>query len=340
MTQPKSTNPVPVGLDDGYAYTKLVLPNGQMFAIPSRARLGKANVTWIDSAKQRIFEYETEAQIFAVGEVEGEPTEFDAYPFSGLNRAIVQHGLQQAGLEGHSVHAVSGLPVGSFYLKDGSRREETLARKRASLKQLVQPLDGCLPAGIAFHEVIPEALAAWYDYVITESDEGVLLEPERLQAPLAVVDIGGRTTDYVVVADQAVVHASSGSLRCGLLDVKRDVSEGIRARFDLEVVSERTVGESIQSGTVRLFGKNHDVKDLVQRAQRQMVERLHSETQRQLGRGAELERILFVGGGTIALATHIRDWFPNQVIAEHPAFANARGMLKYLRYVCEASNAA
>jgi plasmid segregation protein ParM len=59
-----------------------------------------------------------------------------------------------------------------------------------------------------------------------------------------------------------------------------------------------------------------------------------------LGRGAELERILFVGGGTVALAMQIRDWFPNQVIAEHPAFANARGMLKYLRYVCEASDAA
>ena len=340
MTASKSMNPVPVGLDDGYAVTKLVLADGRMFAIPSRARLGKANVTWIDSAEQRIFEYETESQIFAVGEIEGEATEFDAYPFSGLNRAIVQHALQQAGLEGHSVHAVSGLPIGSFYLKNGSRREETLARKRASLKQSVQPLDGRLPAGIAFHEVIPEALAAWYDFVITESDGGVQIEPERLQAPLAVVDIGGRTTDYVVVADQAVMHASSGSLRCGLLDVKREVADGIRGRFNLETVSERRVEASIQSGAVRLFGKNRDVTDLVQRAQRQLVERLYSETQRQLGRGAELERILFVGGGAVFLAAHIRDWFPNQIITEHPAFANARGMLKYLRYVCEASNAA
>jgi plasmid segregation protein ParM len=340
MTQPISVNPIPVGLDDGYAYTKLVLPDGRMFAIPSRARLGKANVTWIDSAEQRIFEYETEAQVFAVGEVDGESTEFDTYPFSGLNRAIVQHGLQQAGLEGHSVHAVSGLPVGSFYLKDGSRREETLTRKRTSLKQRVQPLDGRVSAGVAFHEVIPEALAAWYDHVIIESDDGVQLEPERLHAPLAVVDIGGRTTDYVVVADQAVAHNSSGSLRCGMLDVKREVGEGIRARFDLDVVRERTVEAAIQSGVVRLFGKDQEVKELVQRAQRQLVERLHSETQRQLGRGAELERILFVGGGTLALAAHIQDWFPNQAVAEHPAFANARGMLKYLRYVCEASNVA
>jgi len=42
-----------------------------------------------------------------------------------------------------------------------------------------------------------------------------------------------------------------------------------------------------------------------------------------------------VGGGTVALAEHIRNWFPNQAVAEHPAFANARGMLKYLRFVCE-----
>jgi plasmid segregation protein ParM len=62
---------------------------------------------------------------------------------------------------------------------------------------------------------------------------------------------------------------------------------------------------------------------------------LHAETQRQLGRGAELERILFVGGGAIALATDIQHWFANHAIAAHPAFANARGMLKYLTYICQ-----
>lgn len=139
----------------------------------------------------------------------------------------------------------------------------------------------------------------------------------------------------MVVADQAVQHAASGSVRCGLLDVKREVAEGIRSRFELEVVSERCADQAVRQGGVRLFGRDHDVADLVARAQRQVIERLHAETQRQLGQGAELERIVFVGGGSVALAGAIRDWFPNQAIAEHPAFANARGMLKYLRYVCE-----
>ena len=334
MSSDAQLAPVAIGLDDGYAYTKIALPDGRLVAVASRAQIGRANVTWLDGARQRIFEYETEDCRFAVGALDGEPTHFDGYPFSGLNRAIVQHALQVATLSGESVHAVSGLPVGTFYLKDGSRRADIVERKRASLEQAVQPIDGRLPAAIAFHEVIPEALAAWYDHVITGSDDGVALDAERLAAPVAVVDIGGRRTDFVVVADQAVRHDASGSLRCGLLDVKRQVADGIRARFDLEEIPDRAAHEATRTGRIRLFGKTQDVTPLVRDAHQQLIERLHAETQPQLGRGAELDRILFVGGGAAVLADAIKDWFPNQSVVPEPAFANARGMLKYLRYVC------
>jgi plasmid segregation protein ParM len=335
VTDTNDFEAISIGLDDGYAFTKLALADGRLVAIPSRARVGRANVTWLNEARQKIAEYETEGTLYAAGEIDGEPTYFDGYPFSGLNRVIVQHGMQQAKLGGHSVHAVSGLPVSAFYLKDGSQRAETVEKKRASLKQPVDPIDGRLAASIAFHDVIPEALAAWYDHVITAKGGEVTLAEERLGAPVAVVDIGGRTTDYVVVADQAVVHDASGSLRCGLLDMKRQVGEGIRAKYDLEVIGERIVEQAAQRGTVRLYGQDQDVSALVREAKQQVIERLHAETRRQLGLGAELDRVLFVGGGTVALAQHIRDWFPNQAVAEHPTFANARGMLKYLRFVCE-----
>jgi plasmid segregation protein ParM len=335
VTDPNGSEPISIGLDDGYAYTKLALADGRLVAIPSRARVGRANVTWLNETRHKIAEYETEATLYAAGEIDGEPTYFDGYPFSGLNRVIVQHGMQQVKLGGHSVHTVSGLPVSAFYLKDGSQRAETVEKKRASLKQAVDPIDGRLSASIAFHDVIPEALAAWYDHVITDTNGDVVLAEERLGAPVAVVDIGGRTTDYVVVADQAVVHDASGSLRCGLLDVKKQVGEGICAKYDLEVIGERTVEQAVQKGSVRLYGQEQDVSALVREAKQQVLERLHAETRRQLGLGAELDRVLFVGGGTVALAEHIRDWFPNQAVAEHPAFANARGMLKYLRFVCE-----
>ncbi|MCB1699173.1 MAG: plasmid stability protein StbA, partial [Halioglobus sp.] len=46
----KSINATDVGqagLDDGYAYTKVALPDGRLIAVPSRARMGSAGVTWI-----------------------------------------------------------------------------------------------------------------------------------------------------------------------------------------------------------------------------------------------------------------------------------------------------
>ena len=340
MIDVSSLTPIPIGLDDGYAFTKLALPDGQLVAIPSRARLGRAGVTWIDAGEQRIFEYETEGNRYAVGAVDGEPTHFEGYPFSGMNRAIVQHALQQAGLSGHSVHAVSGLPVSAFYLRDGSQRHKTLEKKRASLKQAVLPGNGQLPASIAFHEVIPEALAAWYDDVIVEQGEDVTLDADRLSVPVAIIDIGGRTTDFVVVKDQGIIHGSSGSLQCGMLDVKQSVENGIQERFDLETLGEQLIAQAVENQVVRLHGKDYDIAPLVKMAKQHVIERIHAETRRQLGLGVELDRILFVGGGTVALAEDIANWFPNQAIAKHPAFANARGMLKYLRYVCEASDAA
>lgn len=339
-TDAASITPVAIGLDDGYACTKVALPNGRLIVVPSRAQIGRAGLTWLNDATQRVFEYETSNTTYAVGDVDGASTHFDGYPWSGLNRAIVQHALQEAGLSGRSIHAVSGLPVSSFYLNTGTARSDALAKKRESLKAAAHPLSGATPAAIAFHEVIPEALAAWYDDVIVENADGVTLDADRLSVPVAIVDIGGRTTDYVVVKDQGILHASSGSLQCGMLTVKQGVSNAIQAQFGLEAISERLIDNALEQNTVRLQGADHDVTGLVTAAKREVVERIYMETRRQLGLGVELDRVVFVGGGTVAFFDEISNWYPHQAVAPHPAFANARGMLKYLRYVCEASDVA
>jgi len=170
MTDTSPAAPVPVGLDDGYALTKVALPGDRLTVIPSRARVGPSGVTAVLQGGPRIFEYETGDTVYSAGAVDGAPTHFEGYAWSGLNRVIVQHALQQAGLAGRTVHAVSGLPVSAFYRKSGALREERINKKRDSLKKAVRPLSA-RPAEIAFHEVIPEALAAWYDHVIVERGE-------------------------------------------------------------------------------------------------------------------------------------------------------------------------
>ncbi len=328
-----------VGIDDGYAATKLALPDGRLITTPSRAQIGRSKVSWLNKTERRIFEYETDGSTYSVGDVDAASTRFEGYACSGMNRAIVQHALQQAGLAGSDIEAVSGLPVSAFYRSNGERRNGAITDKRQNLLQPVHPSGDLASVDIVFHEVIPEALAAWYDYVIVEKNGEAQLDQTRVSVPIAVVDIGGRTTDTVVVRDQGILHQSSGSYRFGLLNVKQSLADALQARFDLDVVGDRLLTHAVQQKAVRLYGRDYDISTELSAAKHELVEQLYAETRRQLCSGIELDTVLFVGGGAVALADHICDWFPNQRIAEQAAFANARGMLKYLQYVSERSDA-
>lgn len=336
VQDPSHHDPVPVGIDDGYACTKLALPDGRLLAIPSTARPGRSRVSWMPNARPIIFEYETGGRLYSVGEVNAVPTRFDGYAVSGLNRAIVQHALQCADLEGKDLQAVSGLPVGAYYRPSGSRRQGAIAAKRDNLLQPVQPKGAAITAEIVEHEVIPEALAAWYDHVIVEHDGRGELDKAKVQRPIAVVDIGGRTTDTVVVRNQGVVHGSSGSCVLGMLDAEQTLAERLEERFDIGALDPCQTRRAFAEQRLRLYGRDYDVSFEVAESQQQLVERLHAEVRRQLGAGAELDSVLLVGGGALALRDAIGDWFPNQVAAPRPEFANARGMLKYWRYIAGA----
>ena len=328
-----TTASITIGIDDGFAVTKLALPDGRLLATPSRAEIGRAKVSWLNPGERAIVEYESEGTVYSVGEVDGAATRFDGYACSGMNRAIVQHALQQAGLDGQDVAAVSGLPVSVFYRSSGAKRTSAINDKRENLLEPVRPRTEAEPVLIVAHRVIPEALAAWYDYVIEDGDGQAQLKADRVRAPIAIVDIGGRTTDTVVMRNQGILHRSSGSFDCGLLDLQQALGEAIQDRFDLGPLSDRFLSQALRQQRVRLHGRDYDLRTEVAAAKHELVERLYAETRRQLGQGSELERVLFVGGGTVALAEHITDWFPNQLIVAQAAFANARGMLKYGLYV-------
>ena len=326
---------MPVGIDDGFAYTKVALPDGRLSAVPSRAQIGRSKVSWINRAQARISQYETDGTVYSVGDVEAAATRFEGYACSGMNRAIVQHAMLNAGLEAADVDAVSGLPVSAFYRNSGAKRQSAINDKQQNLLIPVRPLIEVIPVEVVCHQVIPEALAAWYDYVIVEQNGEAILDQARVSASIAVVDIGGRTTDTVVVRDQGILHQSSGSFEFGLLDVRQALADALQERFDLENVADRLLTHAVQNRVVKLFGREYNVTAEVSAAKQELVERIYAETRRQLGRGIELDTVLFVGGGAVALADHITDWFPNQCIAEQPAFANARGMLKYRQFLCE-----
>lgn len=332
-----------VAVDDGFNNAKVALPNGQTFIIPSRARVGSNDQVKLSStAASTIGEYNTSTDsgddiTYVVGaELEkAESTQFPGYPTSALSRVIVQHALQTAGLAGQTVDLVTSLPVRSFYRRgsESQKNNRLIDSKIANLSKVVTPKHG-EAVSIGQQTVLPEGFAAWFDWIIDDSN-GLSLNEERKSKYVAVIDIGGRTTDYAVIKDENNLLDKSNSINAGMLDVRNAVLEALmnddRLAMD-EEPSEQALDMALKTGTIRQFNKPVDVSAYVERAKSTVVEKIKNATMERIGSGSELEHVILIGGGVEALNGHLGDWFPHQTVAKDPVFANARGMLKFAQY--------
>lgn len=320
-----------VGVDDGYAMTKIALPDGRLLKIPSRAKAGVhgrafgANNDAIDGG------YETEGQPYSFMDVQdGEGTRFDGYQFSPLNRVIVHHALRLAGLGGKSVKIATGLPVGDYF--SGPNRSPNVAlieKKTQNIKTPIRALSGESCADIAANYVFAEGVAAWIDYAVNDKGEVVA----NIGAPAAVVDIGGRTTDCVTVLPGFKVDDHrSGTANIGVLDLYERVERLAAAKFNVPYVPMSEVEKAVVSGSITLWGKPHDVREIVDGAKREICEQIHREVMRRIGSAHDFERVVFVGGGAVVF-DGIQSFYPNADRPKDPEFANARGLLKYMRHV-------
>ena len=319
-----------VGIDDGHAEIKLALPDGRMFKIASKARAGIAGVSAFGRVEEGQVDggYETENQRFTVSEfVDGEGTRFDEYPFSAINRVLIHHVLRLAGLGGRPVKIATGLPV-SHYFQGSSPNYSTIERKSKSIATAVVTTSGEATADIQASYVVPEGVAAWVDYSLGSDGSTA----NNVGRPAAIVDIGGRTTDCVVVLPGwRVDHARSGTGNIGVLDLHESLRTRLCTQFAINDIPTRTLEDAVKTGQVMMWGKTISVAEHLSEAKKEIGEQILREVYRRIGRAADLEKVLFVGGGATVFE-HLKDSFPNADAPEHPQFANARGMLKFMTY--------
>ena len=268
--------------------------------------------------------------------ITGEETRFDGFHFSPLNRVAVHHGLHMSGVDpNRPVRLVCGLPVRAFFHDDGELRKDDIERKRSNLKKAVQRVSGDNAATIQVTdvEVVPQALAAWMDYAY--DDQCRERDGNESDSAIGVVDVGGRTTDIaVVIGGSRLDQARSGTENIGALELMRALSTNLQKRFQFdEPVSRRVCDRVLASGRMKVFGKSEDVSDIINQARAEISAEIGRAVERFLGAGADLDAVLFVGGGVAALPEMTKAVRHKPVEIPEPALSNVRGMWKYQKLV-------
>jgi plasmid segregation protein ParM len=321
-----------VAVDDGYAQTKLVgeSPTGEGMVrtiMRSSIRPGKTGLTSLGGGVVAAYTTEEGNQFTVSNEIESESTQFDGFHTSQLNRVLVNHALIEAQYSGKSVHLITGLPVADFYL-DGEKDEDHTSEKRRNLLRSVMRADNILPVTVRDVRVGCQAVAAWFDHVLDDN----LQQKNDASGSIAIVDIGGRTTDIAtVVSGNAIDHSRSGTENIGVLDVYSQVAVSLRKQFKIkEKFPIDILDKAVRTGLVTLWNKQHNIEDVVLEAIQEHEGKIAREVQRRLGSAASFNAVVFVGGGA-NLFRSIANHFPNGHVAENPEFSNANGLYKFIK---------
>jgi len=270
-------------------------------------------------------------------------TRMDGYPLSALNRTLVNHALSDCGLADVPVYLITGLPVDQYY-KNGAPHTALIEAKIASLSKPVQRIGaGAGLAKIVKQGVVSEAIAAFYDALI-RPDGTIDPDIEKLisRRPVAVIDLGGKTLDIAVIAEnvRSVYSDRSGTANIGVLQLLDKVGERIKSEFQLNSNPPTPyVEEACRTKKYELFGEEKDVSQIVEAACRDYLGQVQNYFVSKAGDGSDLGAVLFVGGGSALIQSALGAeafatvYKGRRLIAEEPEYANARGMWKYGMFI-------
>lgn len=340
-------NLIPAGADDGHYAIKIAVmrPGADIatFSMPARAWNGKVNsASLTESASSegldKLYESaDNEYVTITADDMLGKyvDTRSNDYPTSTVNRALVHYALRQAGVAGPT-SLVSGLPVDRFYAGEVPNKELIDAKRLNLLKPIRCMADVDVPV-VEKHQVLSEAVAAYFDQ--RYGDDGKLNQEFHelaKMAPIAMLDVGGKTLDTAVVREggTGLYKEMSGTADIGALSLYDQLNQELRNKFDLNKdVPIKYREYAVQTGKYTLYGKTHDVQAMVDRLLADFADQVRFEVSRRLDDASQFGRTLFVGGGAVLLERFRDRVFPNLppeaiVIPNNPSFANARGMAK------------
>jgi len=330
-------------IDDGNRNIK-ILSREIKLCIPSRVQVGPLQLIAMGGGNIKDnYEYSIEVKnkdraIFSVGkDLESSVhVASDDYCYSDYNRVLVYHALRQASAKGQ-VELVTGLPLKQYYRgRSGSINDELINKKDESLlknnvlssnfEELTK-----LDFKIVSNTTMAEAISSWLDVVITLDDHGgAQYDDELISKKIAIVDIGGRTTDIAVVRDYSLDIERSTTIDIGMLKV-RDKLRDVFIEMYSEEFSIPHLDSAIETGFIEYFGEQCDVSADVERIYKDLAKEIETEVVRVLGRGSDLTKIIFTGGGSVRLfEKYLSHIYPrNSRLADDALFSNASGMYKY-----------
>lgn len=338
-------DPLLVAVDNGHygikVYSGILNPKGY---IESRCRIGGSISTSLMAAasagstgKELILT--TDGIEYTTGSVQATPTTFTEYPLSPINRVLVHSALHQSGFSGKDVNVVLGLPYTQFYdpNTESGKNERLIDGMESNIRTRVVH-DELDEIKIVNASTVPEGMAAWFSYIMKEDVTGKgkvvpVLNNERADKTVVLIDIGGQTTEVVTVVGRSAQPDYSSSFGKGSHRVLEELKRYLLQESRAQNITDSKVKQALREGKITISGKEIDCTKVIASSRVALVHEIkaHVDTLTNDIEG-DIDCRLLLGGTSVDLFEHFKDWKGAELM-EDPLYANAIGGYLFTKYL-------
>ncbi len=158
---------------------------------------------------------------------------------------------------------------------------------------------------------------------------------------IAVIDIGGDTTDAVVLEILGVEMLIHDELSATLPHGTRDLTGAIRRAFEAEtgeLLETDLADQILEHGSVYYEDRKWSFESTVSQASQALAQTIHSELADLWGQKRNRIRAVFwIGGGTNILGETLGGFHPHEVFVKDAQWVNVRGCMKAISAGSKAS---
>ncbi|NLW46484.1 MAG: ParM/StbA family protein [Firmicutes bacterium] len=228
--------------------------------------------------------------------------------------------------EGQSTNynIVTGLPVG-FYTETKQTLTQLYKGRQDVIMKRKQTPDQEYSLMVNEVKVLPEPFGSLFDLILDYS--GNIVDENLAASKVGIIDVGFRTTDYIVVDNLENIDRLSGSSNTALSTAYVIISELLKEEFKITKPIYQ-LDQTIRSSEIRISGKTYNLDEIKKHAFGMVAEKLITEINSLWINKWELDMVFITGGGGMALAEYLMPHFENSLLAKEAQFANVYGFRK------------
>ncbi|MFD1362728.1 ParM/StbA family protein [Lentibacillus salinarum] len=330
-----------VAVDLGYGYVKAMSSNGKQVLFPSIVgngyERGLMNLFGDSSRDLSNIHVKVQGEDYFVGDLAKESRSqsriFERERFNhGYTHILLNTAIQLVTDENtNAVKVVTGLPL-DFYQSQAKDFQASITGVQPELEWQSGPVSGMRKVAIEQALVFPQGAAAIFAALMDDRGRPVYADLMREGSIIGLIDIGFRTTDFVVVEMKqggSFVPKTklSGTVDEGVINLYREIRQAYKTKTGGADLSESYVDRILRDRELTYRGEKMDFSQVIGRSLQAITANIVDRLKSVWAEESDLfDAIFLAGGGGTLFAEHFQPAFDHRLkTIPSSQFANAVG---------------